>query len=332
MTQSTLFVVLVALLGSLGLPAILRPQLERLGAVDIPNDRSSHTAPATRGVGIAPMVAVAVGGLLLLALHGLAGQWTILIACIATAIAATLVGLAEDVRGVPTRVRLVLQAGVGSFGAAAIAAATGNGFVWVPLGALSIAVYINAANFMDGIDGISGLHGLVVGVTYAAIGVLAGHEWLTAGGILLAVAFLGFLPWNVIHGRMFLGDAGSYLLGAFVAALAFAAFVNGVSPIALAAPVALYLVDTGTTIVRRFRQGEPWLEAHRAHIYQRLTDRGLTHLQVAAIVAGGSLATGSAGLLSIGWSAPLTALSVVLIAAIAAVYTRSPGSSAGHAR
>ena len=46
---------------------------------------------------------------------------------------------------------------------------------------------------------------------------------------MLAAAFLGFLPWNVLRGRMFLGDVGSYLLGAMVASLAFAAFVDGVT-------------------------------------------------------------------------------------------------------
>ena len=122
---------------------------------------------------------------------------------------------------------------------------------------------------------------------------------------------------------MFLGDVGSYLLGALVAALAFAAFVDGVSPVALTAPVTLYLADTGVTILRRIRRGEPWLEAHRSHIYQRLTDRGLSHLQVASIVAIGSLAAGLAGLLSVEGSVPMTALSVALIALIAIAYVRS---------
>ena len=329
MTQSTWSVVLVVLIASLGMPGIVRPLLDRLGVVDNPNDRSSHTQPAIRGVGIAPMVALAVGGLLLLVLTGSSAPWPTLLTCLAVAIVAASIGLVEDVRGIPTRTRARLQLGVGLVGAAAIVAVTGGGYVWIPLGALAIAVYINAANFMDGIDGISGLHGVVVGTTYSIIGVLVGADWLVAGGALLAAAFLGFLPWNVLRGRMFLGDVGSYLLGAMIAGLAFAGFVHGVSPVALAAPVTLYLVDTGSTILRRIRQGEPWLEAHRSHIYQRLTDRGLTHLQVASLVAGGSLVAGLAGMLSIGTSAPLTALSLALIAVIVAVYVRFTPPGAG---
>jgi UDP-N-acetylmuramyl pentapeptide phosphotransferase/UDP-N-acetylglucosamine-1-phosphate transferase len=273
-------------------------------------------------MGIAPMVALATGGFLFFALLGSRGPWPALLACIAMATAASLIGLAEDIWGIPTRTRLVLQLGIGCGGAAAIALAIGDGYVWIPLGALAMAAYINATNFMDGIDGISGMHAVVVGTTYTSIGVLVGNELLTVGGALLALAFLGFLPWNVLRGRMFLGDVGSYLLGSFVAGLGFAALIHGVNPIALAAPVALYLFDTGTTIYRRIRRGEPWLEAHRSHIYQRLTDQGHTHLQVAALVASGSLVAGAAGMLSLIQSTPLSVLSMTLIAVIVGAYAR----------
>ena len=238
-------------------------------------------------------------------------------------ILAAAVGLAEDLRGIPTRTRAALQVVVGLAGAIAIVAASGDGYLWIPLGTVAIAVYINAANFMDGIDGMSGLHGIVVGSIYAAIGAIVGAPWLVAGGAMLAAAFLGFLPWNVLRGPMFLGDVGSYLLGAAVAGLAFSGFVAGVSPVALVAPVTLYLADTGTTVVRRIRQGEPWLEAHRSHVYQRLTDRGLNHLQVATLVALGSLLTGSFGLLALAGSAPMTALAIAMILLIATIYLRS---------
>lgn len=331
MTAATWFIVLLVFIASLGLSGMIRPLLDRLGVVDVPNDRSSHTQPAIRGVGLATMLALAVGGVLLYTVYGLIDPWPSLLTCLATAIVAACIGLVEDVRGIPARNRAVLQISLGLAGAAGIVAVGGASFVGIPLGALAVAAYVNAANFMDGIDGISGLHGVVVGAIYGAIGILVGADWLAVGGALLAAAFLGFLPWNLRRGRMFLGDVGSYLLGALVAALAFAAFVDGINPVALTAPVALYLADTGSTLLRRIRRGEPWFEAHRSHVYQRLTDRGLTHLQVASIVAAGSLLTGFVGLLSIPGSAPMTALSVGLIAIISGLYVRSAAPATGAA-
>jgi len=323
MTAPTWVIPFAVLLVSSGLPIVLHPLLRQLGVIDVPNDRSSHTDLAIRGVGIAPMAGLAFGGLLLAGPAASGGGWAVLLACIATALMAAGIGLIEDVRGIRTPIRVVLQLGVGLVGATAILAVTGVAFVWIPLGALAIATYINASNFMDGIDAISGMHGTVVGGVYATIGVMIGNEWLVMGGAVLAVAFLGFLPWNVLRGHMFLGDVGSYLLGAMIAALAFAAFLIGVNPIALVAPVSLYLTDTGITIFRRMRRGEPWLEAHRSHIYQRLTDRGLSHLQVASIVAGGSLAAGAAGLLSVNGSPAMMAVSIASIAFILLAYVRS---------
>lgn len=325
MTPSLWLVVLIVFVAAAGLPGVIRPVLERLGVIDIPNERSSHTRPAIRGVGLATMLALAVGAVLILVVDPSTLPRATILACLGAAFLASLVGLVEDVRGIPTRERAILQLAVGLIGAAAIVVATGTAVWWIPLGALAIAVYINAANFMDGVDGISGLHGLVVGVVYALIGQLTDTSWLVLGGSLLAVAFLGFLPWNVIKGRMFLGDVGSYLLGALVTALAFGAFVEGISPVALTAPVVIYLADTGTTLIGRIRRGESWFEAHRSHVYQRLTDRGLTHLQVAALVALLSLVSGLIGLLAIDGSAPRAAISIALIAGLAIAYVRSAG-------
>lgn len=304
----------------LTLPGIILPLLGRLGVIDIPNERSSHSQPAIRGVGLATALALAAGSAMLFLVDTSTIQLATVLSCLATALVASVIGLIEDVRGIAARDRALLQAGIGLAGAAAIVTVVPGGLFWVPLGMVAIAAYINVANFMDGVDGISGIHGVVVGLIYAVIGVVADASWLVLGGSLLAVAFLGFVPWNVLRGRMFLGDVGSYLLGAMVAALAFAAFVGGISAVALTGPVAIYLTDTGTTLLRRIRRGEPWFEAHRTHAYQRMTDRGLSHVQVALVVGGLSLLTGVIGLMAIEGSAPLTALSIGLIAAVAAGY------------
>ncbi len=74
----------------------------------------------------------------------------------------------------------------------------------------------------------------------------------------------------------FLGDVGSYLLGASIAALAVAGFLSGVYVEYVLSPILVYAADTGYTLLRRIKAGERWYASHREHVYQRLTDVGFT--------------------------------------------------------
>lgn len=285
------------LIVSLVAPLALKPLLLRMGVIDVPNSRSSHTRPVIRGVGLAPLLAVVVGYVILLfGAHGSA-QLTVLLVILGVSLAAGLLGWVEDFRGLPVVVRAGLQLAIGLVGACAITANDGGSWWAVLAYALGVAAYINVTNFMDGVNGISGLHGVVVGVTYATLGVIVEAPWLTVAGLILALAFAGFLPWNLIRGGMFLGDVGSYLLGGGIAIVAVAALAHGVLAVAVLGPIVIYLADAGVTLVRRVLRGERWFEAHRSHVYQRLIDLGLSHAQVASIVATASACTGGLGLL-----------------------------------
>jgi hypothetical protein len=52
----------------------------------------------------------------------------------------------------------------------------------------------------------------------------------------------------------------------------------------MVAPVALYVADTGVTLVRRVHRHEAWHQAHRQHTYQRLVDLGWSHTQTTGLV------------------------------------------------
>lgn len=314
----------ITLISGLALTAVIRPVLVRMGTIDVPNHRSSHTLPVVRGAGLAPALALGLA----LAIHSFSGPQDagslILVVCLLAALALAVVGLVEDVRGVPALYRLMLQLGIGALTSWILVMLTDSGYWFIPVGALIVASCTNVANFMDGINGISGLHGLAVGCLYAVVGVLTGVGWLTTGGILLAAVFTAFLPWNILKPRMFLGDVGSYLLGAATASLALGALLSGVSPVAVFGVAAIYIADTGLTLLARLRAGAQLTQAHRDHVYQRLTDAGFTHLQVAAGVTILSLVTGAAGLLALD-SAPVpTAMAIMIILAICALYMSAP--------
>ena len=307
--MTTAIAVAATFLVSLAAPLIFWPLLHRLGVVDVPNERSSHSRPTVRGVGLAPLVGILIGYGILLTSEG-TGSRELLFVLLAVPVAAGVLGLVEDTRGLAVRMRAGAQLLLGLGGAAAIIALADASWWLLPVFAIAIAGYINVANFMDGVDGISGMHGAVVGAAYSVVGVITGESWLVSAGMILSLAFVAFLPWNLLRGGMFLGDVGSYLLGGAVASIAVAAYVSGAPLAAVVGPVTVYLADTGVTLVRRIMRRERWLESHRSHLYQRLCDLGVSHVQVATVVAAATALTSAFGLLSLG-SSPIGTLGAV---------------------
>ncbi|MFZ3416160.1 MraY family glycosyltransferase [Arthrobacter sp. 3Tela_A] len=314
----------VAFLASLLLPFAFIPLLRRLGVVDVPNERSSHTKTVIRGVGATIAAGVLLGLGTSLVTGYVAVDRSLVLLLVGIIASASLLGWVEDFRGLSVKVRFGLQLVIGAAGTTALAAALGQSFWWVPVGTLVIAGYINVANFMDGVNGISGLHGLAVGVLYAVAGVFSDQVWLIAAGTVIAAAFAAFLPWNLGRGSVFMGDVGSYLLGAAIAGTAVAAFLAGVYVEYLLFPILIYLLDSFTTLVRRIWRGERWYAAHRQHVYQRLTDAGLSHLQSASVATVATVLIGCTGLVTGGSGWGTTAAGTLFVAAVAALYLASP--------
>ena len=257
--------------------------LRRRQLLDVPNHRSSHAVPTPRGGGLAVMVAVVVG----VAVSGNSESWPVLLPALLLAA----VGFADDLRSLSSRVRLAAQVALGlllslwvahDVGTAGLAAAV---FVGVCL--VGIVGYVNAFNFMDGVNGISALNAAVGGAWFAWLGHQHDSHTLLVLGAVVAGAALGFLPWNA-SSRVFLGDVGSYGLGALLAGAAVLAWAHEVPAVLCVAPLLVYFADTAWVIVRRARAGRPLTEAHREHVYQRLVQGGWSHLGAAAWCAGSS--------------------------------------------
>jgi UDP-N-acetylmuramyl pentapeptide phosphotransferase/UDP-N-acetylglucosamine-1-phosphate transferase len=255
-------------------------------------------------------VAGVLAGCALAGVRGDEAPW----AAVAAATVLALIGLADDRTDLPAVARLGGQVLAG----AALGLALGG--PWLALaGALVAPVTVNAVNFMDGINGITGLTMGVWGVATFAAGRAHGAEDLAVLGALAAGAALGFLPWNLPVARLFLGDVGSYLFGGLVAAGLLVAWSSGANVALVAAPLALYLADTGSVILSRIRRGEPLFEAHRQHVYQRLVwQLGLSHSVVASGVA--LLALAITGV----WLLEVPALSLALTLLLCAGYLATP--------
>ena len=312
---------------SFAMPFALRPILRSQSVIDVPNERSSHSNEVLRGGGVAQLVGVSAGLLIEAVLVAQSSQSPSLFRAsiiLAVVIGIGMLGLVEDTRGVPVLVRAVSQFLVGMVGASVLIVSSGISGWWIIFGALFFVAYTNAANFMDGIDTVSALHGLTVGGLFAVIGVLSSSPWLVTSGLVLAVSFVSFLPWNIGPSKIFLGDVGSYLLGGGIAIVSIAAAATGVAVIALVGPLAIYLADTGTTLFMRVVRGERWQDAHRLHVYQRLVDAGLSHIGVSLIVTVSTIVSGAFGLLSLLGSPAETLIAVVGVVLTVGLYLALP--------
>ncbi len=278
-------------------PLVWVPALRRWGVIDVPNARSSHALPTIRGAGLAPAGGVIAAGLVALVLLPVAESLP-LTAVLGLAVAAAALGLAEDVRGLSIGRRITLQLILGAAFALVLCRLTGQpALLALPL-AVAVAGYVNVANFMDGVDAMSAQHGLLAGGYFVVVGLQWSQPWLAVAGSVVAAAFSAFAPWNLLRGRVFLGDVGSYLLGASVAGCVVAAGLTGVPLLTAVAPTLPYLADTVWTLLSRLQRGENITESHRGHVYQRLTDRGWTHLASAGAVAAATIVCSAAGLWS----------------------------------
>ncbi|GAB3560723.1 hypothetical protein GCM10027405_11010 [Arthrobacter alkaliphilus] len=268
-------------------------------------------------MGLALAIAASLTGLILALFVSGAGSEYVLALTLLSSAAATL-GFVEDWRGVGTRKRACIQILIAAGFGILVISAYGTNWIWIPVIAISVAAYINIANFMDGINGISGLHGGVAGTFYAVLGAGTDRPWMIQLGIIAAGVFVAFLPWNLSNRRVFLGDAGSYLLGAWIAGTAVLAVASGLNPVLVVGPTVIYLADTGYTLTRRIQRGERWAEAHRSHIYQQLTSEAGGHIKVALLVAALSVGTAAASLLVLlsTWIAIVGSLILMLLAVV----------------
>lgn len=271
----------VALAGTTILcPVVLRVLRDRQ-VVDVPNERSSHTRPTPRGGGAALLIPVVVATLV-----G-RGSWPLRSGLLVAAIALSAVGLVEDARGIPIGPRFGLQVLIGAAAAPLLVRGArldlAVSAIAVVVVALWLVAFVNAFNFMDGINGISAVEAIIAGLTYAWLG-RGRFPLLIDSGFVVAAAALGFLPFNFPRASMFLGDVGSYLLGAWLAVLAVLTLRDRLGPVAALAPLALYVGDTGMTLGRRMLAREPWRQPHRSHAYQRLLQAGWSQAKVTTLV------------------------------------------------
>jgi UDP-GlcNAc:undecaprenyl-phosphate GlcNAc-1-phosphate transferase len=168
--------------------------------------------------------------------------------------------------------------------------------VWaysVPITVAIVVASCNATNLLDGMDGLcSGVLGVIaLGFLVLAVHLHLHGDWLPGDvrRVILALAMmgaaLGFLPYNRNPATIFMGDAGSMLLG-YNAAVMIVMFAEARAVkwmMGACVVMGLPLADMVLTMVRRWRAQRPIMQGDRSHFYDQLSDRGLSVRAVVAI-------------------------------------------------
>ena len=265
-----------------GLSAAVVAGMIRIGVMDQPVARSSHTRPTPKGGGVGVVAAFLAG---IVVLYGFADFARIadpyFRGVIGASVGIAVVSYLDDVLDWPFSVKLGAQAvaalvAVGSglapqelrmpwIGAVAI------GWLGVPATVAWILVLTNAVNFIDGLNGLAAGSVAIACLFLAGIAAGQGDWFVYFAAAILAAGVLGFLPFNYPRARIFMGDVGSQFCGFTLAVLGVAAgrFATvELSLLLMPMLMAGVLFDVAFTLLRRLLGGQRITQAHRGHLYQ----------------------------------------------------------------
>ncbi len=277
--SSLVLIILAAGVVSFVATPLVRRVAQRVNFVAYPAARKLHITPMPMLGGVAIYL-----GLLAAVIVGGVRAYTELLGVIGGATVMTLFGLWDDRADLKPGVKLLGQAL-----AAALVVAVGIQVKLFALPALNIALTMlwivgisNAINFQDNMDGLAA--GLAT-VTSAFFLVLAITEELGLVATLAAAtlgASIGFLYYNFNPASLFMGDAGSLLLGYMLAVLGIKLEFAGqrlaatwIIPVAI---LGVPIFDTALVVISRLRRGKHVYEGGKDHTSHRLVSiLGMTH-------------------------------------------------------
>jgi UDP-GlcNAc:undecaprenyl-phosphate GlcNAc-1-phosphate transferase len=199
------------------------------------------------------------------------------------------------------------------------------GLLAVPFTMFWLLGAINSLNLLDGIDGLATTVGLVLSLTVATLALLTHHADVQIVAIALAGSLLGFLCHNFPPARIFLGDAGSMLIGLLVGALAMKGSFKGAATAALAAPLAVWAIpifDCGAAVIRRKLTGRSVYTTDRNHLHHRVVARLGSNVWALGLIGLCCLVTCAGALLSVHMRNDLLALVACLSIAGILIATR----------
>lgn len=310
---------------------LARPWALRVGLVDRPGSRKRHRGevPLTGGL--------AMGAGLLVAMVLLGAWLAVPLGVCVGAVMILAMGVADDRLALPARLRLVGQilAGVCMVWGGVVIADVGGvfggdrfslgWFAW-PFTVFAVVGLINAFNMLDGVDGLCGGVAMVILAALAILAAMAGMSAELLGILAVMAVLAAFLllnfPFSVrSQASVFMGDAGSMLIGYLIAWLAIDLSQGekvAFEPVTALLLLALPVCDTLAIMLRRVIKGVSPLRADRTHMHHLLLRSGFDRRQTVVLIGGLTAVSAAIGLLAEWWQAPAPWLLGVFLVLLAA--------------
>jgi UDP-GlcNAc:undecaprenyl-phosphate/decaprenyl-phosphate GlcNAc-1-phosphate transferase len=310
----------------------------RLGVIHRPRDRDLHDRPVPGLGGLAILAAVVVSALLFLPANGETRG------IIGGALAIAFVGAVDDYReaGLHPAVKLA-----GQFAAAAIPVSAGvfvdhltlpfldpialSDTAGRALTLVGMVAVMNVVNFTDGADGLAAGVCTIAAGTFAIIALsFPGREDAAILAALTAGASVGFLWHNFHPASIFMGDAGSNLLGLLLACVAIQGILKTAAVVALFFPLLILAVpalDATFVVAKRIKYRRPVYSADRWHFHHRFANIGFSQRRTVLYLYGWTLSLAALalamrfvpysdddGTLNPGWALVIAAFGLVAVA------------------
>ena len=280
---------LISLFITMALIPIFRSLAVKMNAMDFPNPRKVHISPTPKIGGIAMALGILIPAVIYvngdpLTNSILIGAWIVVIFGIVDDFK-NLGYLAKFVGQVLAALVVIFYGGlkIQFLGQCLPDGVILPNLIAIPLTLLAIVGVTNAINLSDGLDGLAGGSSLLIFIcigylAYTALFQPANHFIAIMAAAIIGAIF-GFLRFNTYPATVFMGDAGSQLLG-FLAITLSLCLTQGNTPLSPFIPLLLLgfpVLDTLAVMTERITQGRSPFQADRNHFHHKLMHLGLFH-------------------------------------------------------
>jgi len=290
MNLFTIFI--LSLFLTIALVPVFKRLAFRMHIVDIPDARKVHVTPMPKTGGISMAVGILIPLLI----------WVVRDDFVSSVLLGTLViiifGIIDDIKPLKASQKIIPQ-----IAAALIVIFMGGvkitclgallpehcilpWFISIPLTLLVILGVTNAINLADGLDGLAGGISMLSFLLIAFLSYMCGNMQIALMSMAIVGGILGFLRYNTYPAILFMGDAGSQMLGFLLIVFAIVLTqTNTPYSKILALPIIGFpILDTLSVMVERIIKKRSPFAPDKNHFHHRLLRFGFFHTEAVFII------------------------------------------------